>query len=103
MIQGSKCAFLRYLLEGFTTWSIIYGKKAEAMSMVLSEGEIGTLQECVRRDLLTYVSYPSFKGATRCFAYPQFLVDDETLTLLEDSAFPDNGCLPMVTSRTTPP
>lgn len=33
---------------------------------------------------------------------PQFLVDDETLTLLEDSAFPDNGCLPMVTSRTTP-
>lgn len=102
MIQGSKCAFLRYLLEGFTTWSIIYGKKAEAMSMVLSEGEIGTFQECVRRDLLTYVSYPSFKGATRCFAYPQFLVDDETLTLLEDSAFPDNGCLPMVTSRTTP-
>ena len=88
MIQGSKCAFLRYLLEGFTTWSIIYGKKAEAMSMVLSEGEIGTFQECVRRDLLTYVSYPSFKGATRCFAYPQFLVDDETLTLLEDSAFP---------------
>lgn len=72
------------------------------MGMILSEGEIGTFQECVRRDLLTYVSYPSFKGATRCFAYPQFLVDDETLTLLEDSAFPDNGCLPMVTSRTTP-
>lgn len=64
------------------------------MGMVISEGEIGTFQECVRRDLLTYVSYPSFKGATRCFAYPQFLVDDETLTLLEDSAFPDNGCLP---------
>lgn len=58
------------------------------MGMILSEGEIGTFQECVRRDLLTYVSYPSFKGATRCFAYPQFLVDDETLTLLEDSAFP---------------
>lgn len=73
------------------------------MGMVLTEGEISTFQECVRRDLLTYVSYPSFKGATRCFAYPQFLVEDETLTLLEDSAFPDNGCLPMVTSRTTPP
>lgn len=72
------------------------------MGMVLSEGEIGSFQECVRRDLLTYVSYPSFKGATRCFAYPQFLVEDEMLTLLEDSAFPDNGCLPMVTSRTTP-
>lgn len=72
------------------------------MGMVLTEGEISTFQECVRRDLLTYVSYPSFKGATRCFAYPQFLVEDETLTLLEDSAFPDNGCLPMVTSRTTP-
>lgn len=88
--------------RGSTTSSIVDGKKAEAMSMILSEGEIGTFQECVRRDLLTYVSYPSFKGATRCFAYPQFLVDDETLTLLEDSAFPDNGCLPMVTSRTTP-
>ena len=47
------------------------------MGMILSEGEIGTFQECVRRDLLTYVSYPSFKGATRCFAYPQFLVDDD--------------------------
>ena len=33
---------------------------------------------------------------------PPVLVDDETLTLLEDSAVPDNGCLPMVTSRTTP-
>ena len=48
------------------------------MGMVLTEGEISTFQECVRRDLLTYVSYPSFKGATRCFAYPQFLVEDET-------------------------
>lgn len=56
--------------RGSTTSSIVDGKKAEAMSMILSEGEIGTFQECVRRDLLTYVSYPSFKGATRCFAYP---------------------------------
>lgn len=72
MIQGSKCAFLRYLLEGFTTWSIIYGKKAEAMSMVLSEGEIGTFQECVRRDLLTYVSYPSLRVLLDALHTPSF-------------------------------
>lgn len=72
------------------------------MGMVLSDGEIGTIQECIHHDLLTYVSYPAFKGASRCFSYPQFLVEEETFTLLEDSAFPDNGCLPMVVSSVTP-
>lgn len=40
------------------------------MSIALAEGEVGNFQECVHRDLLTYVSYPAFKGASRCFAYP---------------------------------
>lgn len=72
------------------------------MGIKLAEGEIGSFQECVHKDLLTYVSYPAFKGASRCFAYPQFLIEDETFTLLENSAFPDNGCLPMVVSSSTP-
>lgn len=72
------------------------------MSMVLAEGQISRIEDCIHRDLLTYVSYPLFEGASRCFAYPQFLVEDDSLTLLEDSAFPDNGCLPMIASRTTP-
>lgn len=72
------------------------------MSIALAEGEVGNFQECVHRDLLTYVSYPAFKGASRRFAYPQFLVEGEQFTLLEKSAFPDNGCLPMVVSRITP-
>lgn len=72
------------------------------MGLVLSDGEIGALDKCIHRDLLTYVSYPAFKGASRCFSYPQFLVQDGTFTLLENSAFPDNGCLPMVVSSATP-
>lgn len=71
------------------------------MSIGLSPESIADFHSCVHRELLSYVSYPSSELAPRCFAYPQFLLEEDRLTLLEKSAFPDEGCLPMVMADTS--
>lgn len=71
------------------------------MGVTLSEANITDFESCVHRELLTYVKYPFRDTSSRCFAYPQYLVGNGTLSQLEDSAFPDNGCLPMVVSGTS--
>ena len=73
------------------------------MSIGLSENSIPNFDSCVQHELLTYVNYPAYEAARRCFAYPQFLFDGNLLTPLEDSAFPDNGCLPLSVPKATSP
>ena len=68
------------------------------MGLNLSESLIGEFDQCVGRDLLTYLSCP---GGSRCFSYPQFLLNDNELINLANTAFPDDGCLPMTVQGTT--
>lgn len=68
------------------------------MGVHLVDGGISDFEECVRKGLLAYVKYPENGEASLCFAYPQFLIDGDGLTLIEKEAFPDDGCLPMSTS-----
>ena len=59
---------------------------------------VGEFDDCVHKDILSFVRYPDNGG--RCFCYPQYLVDDETLRPLSTRAFPDNGCLPLAVAGT---
>lgn len=68
------------------------------MGLNLSESLIGEFDQCVGCDLLTYLSCP---GGSRCFSYPQFLLNDNELINLANTAFPDDGCLPMTVQGTT--
>lgn len=64
------------------------------MSLRLSDDHVRDLDECVGKDLLAYVYYP--EHGMRCFAYPQYLVEDDRVRPIDHSAFPDAGCLPTV-------
>lgn len=70
------------------------------MGLSIVAGEIAEFDSCVRKELLTYVRYPEGSGS-RCFAYPRYLYADDALNRLAESAFPDEGCLPMAIAGTT--
>ena len=69
------------------------------MGIMLSKDTVSDMDSCFHREILTYVRY-HHEGSKRCFAYPQFLFEDGTLAPLAKSAFPDDGCLPMVMDGT---
>ncbi len=68
------------------------------MGLTLSDSRISEFTACVGRDLITYLDCPA---GPRCFSYPQFLLNNSELINLEDSAFPDDGCLPMTVQGTS--
>lgn len=68
------------------------------MGVNLSESRISEFDACVGNPLLTYLDCPS---NSRCFSYPQFLVRENELINLENTAFPDDGRLPMTVKGTT--
>lgn len=72
------------------------------MSIVLADEPIADFDSCVHHELLAYVKYPYQATSSRCFAYPQYLLDDNNLSRLKESAFPDVGCLPMAIASATP-
>lgn len=55
---------------------------------------IRDIDQCINKAMLTYVDYPI--SGSRCFSYPQYLFEKGSFVRIEDSAFPDEGCLPMV-------
>lgn len=69
------------------------------MGMTLTNDYVDDFSVCVGKELLSYVSY---RGRARCFAYPQFMVEKDELTLLGKNAFPDVGCLPMTIGHSSP-
>ena len=65
------------------------------MSLSISNKLITNIDDCIGKPLLTYVFYPSDES-TRCFAYPQFLYDDdknEIVSISSKDAFPEEGGL----------
>lgn len=57
-----------------------------------SDSSVETVEDCLKKDLLTYVTYAAGK---RCFSFPQFCFDKSVVKKLAPSVFPDRGCLPM--------
>ena len=63
------------------------------MGISLSQTPVSELDECVREDLLAYVHYTGSLG--RCFSFPQYLMDGQTIRPISSSVFPEVGILPM--------
>lgn len=69
------------------------------MPISIDDGLITEFEDCYHKEILTYVKYPPNESAQRCFAYPQYLFEKESLIPVAKRAFPDNGSLPMFTAR----
>lgn len=65
------------------------------MFFKISQTPIETIDDCLKKDLLAYVTYG---GGRRCFSYPQYCFDRSTVSALTHSVFPDRGHLPMAIS-----
>ena len=64
------------------------------MSYVLSKASYDSAESLVKKDLLAYVDYGSPQGG-RIFSWPQYVIENDTVSPVDPAAFPDVGCLPM--------
>ncbi len=64
------------------------------MFFEISQTPIEEMHECLRKDLLAYVTY----GGRRCFSFPQYCFDKDVVSPLGVSVFPERGHLPMTNS-----
>ncbi len=68
--------------------------KACLMSYVLSKASYESAESLVKKDLLAYIDYGSPQGS-RIFSWPQYVIENDTVSPIDPSTFPDVGCLPM--------
>lgn len=64
------------------------------MSYVLSKASYESAESLVKKDLLAYIDYGSPQGS-RIFSWPQYVIENDTVSPIDPSTFPDVGCLPM--------
>lgn len=64
------------------------------MGFTLASRKVTSISECVRKEMITYVEYdgPSPK---RAITYPQYLVDEDKITRIDTTTFPEIGGLPV--------
>ena len=73
------------------------------MGFELAKGVIDDMQDCMGKEMLAFVHYPPAGTSSRCFTYPQYLVEGGRLKPIVANAFPDVGCLPAsISSGETP-
>ena len=68
--------------------------KACLMSYVLNKASYESAESLVKKDLLAYIDYGSPQGS-RIFSWPQYVIENDTVSPIDPSTFPDVGCLPM--------
>lgn len=67
------------------------------MLFKISQAPIETIDDCLKKDLLAFVTYGGI-GVKRCFSYPQYCFDRNVISTLSQSVFPERGHLPMAIS-----
>ena len=71
------------------------------MAAWLQDSHVDDIQDCLGKGMLAWVSYPN--NGTRCFTYPQYLLEGGAIGPVGKQAFPDEGCLPVtIASDETP-
>lgn len=68
--------------------------KACLMSYVLNKASYESAESLVKKDLLAYIDYGSPQGS-RIFSWPQYVIENDTVSPIDPSTFPDVDCLPM--------
>lgn len=53
---------------------------------------ITTAEDCMRKDMLAYVSYPP-RGQGACFPYLRYVIDGDEVCQIDSQAFPETGAM----------
>ena len=62
------------------------------MGFTLASRKVTSISECVRKEMITYVEYGGL-SPKRAITYPQYLVDEDKITRIDTTAFPEVGGL----------
>ncbi len=71
------------------------------MGLELVGDAVDDIQDCLGKEMLAWVSYPA--NGTRCFTYPQYMLEGGKIRPVSKQAFPEEGCLPATISSDETP
>lgn len=71
------------------------------MGLTLSTRSIANLDNCIGKSMLASVRYSG--TGSRCFSYPQYVVDGTSFLPISAEVFPDIGLLPMTIDKSSSP